>query len=84
MSSRIQHPGLAQKIMSASDAAALIPAGATVGMSGFTGSGYPKVIPMALAAQIEARHAAGDPFKVKVWTGASTGPDAAPDVTQLA
>ena len=61
MSSRIQHPGLAQKIMSASDAAALIPAGATVGMSGFTGSGHPKLVPQALAQRIAAEHAAGKP-----------------------
>jgi len=47
----------------------------TVGMSGFTGSGYPKAVPMALAARIEAEHAAGRPMRVKVWTGASTGPE---------
>jgi len=75
MSSRIQHPGLAQKIMSASDAAALIPAGATVGMSGFTGSGHPKLVPQALAQRIAAEHAAGKPFQVNVWTGASTAPE---------
>ncbi|MDO6804349.1 hypothetical protein Q4595_18015, partial [Wenyingzhuangia sp. 1_MG-2023] len=39
--------------MSAEDAAALIPAGSTVGMSGFTGAGYPKAIPAALADRIE-------------------------------
>jgi succinyl-CoA:acetate CoA-transferase len=61
--------------MSSQDAAALISNGSTVGMSGFTGSGYPKAVPIALAEQIEARHAAGDHFKVKVWTGASTGPE---------
>lgn len=52
-SPRIQHPGLAQKIMSAAEAAALIPAGANIGMSGFTGAGYPKQVPQALAARIE-------------------------------
>jgi len=44
-------------------------------MSGFTGSGYPKAVPTALAARIEAKHAAGEPFRVRVWTGASTGPE---------
>ena len=73
--SRIAAPALQSRVMSAQDAAALITNGSTVGMSGFTGSGYPKAVPIALAAQIEARHAAGDPFKVKVWTGASTGPE---------
>ena len=74
-SSRIQHPGLAQKIMSAAEAAALIPAGANVGMSGFTGSGHPKLVPQALASRIAAEHAAGRPFQVNVWTGASTAPE---------
>jgi succinyl-CoA:acetate CoA-transferase len=75
MSDRIAHSALRQRIMSAEDAAALIQHGQTIGMSGFTGSGYPKAVPMALAARIEAEHAAGRPMRVKVWTGASTGPE---------
>tara|TARA_R110002167_G_scaffold7394_18_gene35072 strand:- start:2102 stop:3616 length:1515 start_codon:yes stop_codon:yes gene_type:complete len=63
------------KIMSAEAAAFLIAPGTTVGLSGFTGSGYPKAVPLALAAQIETEHAAGRPFKLRVWTGASTGPE---------
>jgi len=73
--SRIQNPALRRKTMSAAEAAALIPAGATVGMSGFTGAGYPKLVPQALAARIEAEHAAGRPFQINVWTGASTAPE---------
>lgn len=61
--------------MSAEDAAALIAPGDTIGMSGFTGSGYPKAVPQALATRIEGKHKEGTPFKVKVWTGASTGPE---------
>ncbi len=61
--------------MSAEAAAAMIAPGSTVGMSGFTGSGYPKAVPLALAARIEAAHAAGQAFQVRVWTGASTGPE---------
>ena len=71
----IDSPTLSRRIMSAEAAAALIAPGTTVGMSGFTGSGYPKAVPMALAARIEAAHAAGQAFQVKVWTGASTGPE---------
>jgi succinyl-CoA:acetate CoA-transferase len=41
-------------------------------MSGFTGSGYPKAVPLALAAGIEAEHAAERPFQIRVWTEAST------------
>ena len=40
---------LAAKTTTAEAAAALIPAGARVGMSGFTGAGYPKAVPAALA-----------------------------------
>ncbi len=74
-SARIQHAGLAARLMDAHQAAALIPAGSTLGMSGFTGSGHPKLVPQALAARIEAEYAAGRPFKVNVWTGASTSPE---------
>jgi len=61
--------------MSAAEAAALIPSGVHVGMSGFTGSGYPKLLPVALAERIYAHHARGEKFKVGVWTGASTAPE---------
>jgi succinyl-CoA:acetate CoA-transferase len=61
--------------MSADDAAALIQPGATIGMSGFTGSGYPKAVPSALARRITEATARGDRFTVSVWTGASTGPE---------
>jgi succinyl-CoA:acetate CoA-transferase len=61
--------------MSAAEAAELIAPGSTVGLSGFTGAGYPKAVPLALAARIEAEHAAGRPFKLRIWTGASTGPE---------
>jgi succinyl-CoA:acetate CoA-transferase len=73
--SRILHAGLRGKLMSAEDAAALIPHGAHVGMSGFTGAGYPKLIPSALAKRIVDSRQYGDPFKVSVWTGASTAPE---------
>jgi succinyl-CoA:acetate CoA-transferase len=44
-------------------------------MSGFTGSGYPKAVPLALAAQIEQAHAKGDRFALRLLTGASTAPE---------
>ena len=55
--------------------AALIQPGETVAMSGFTGSGYPKAVPLALAARIEQAHAAGQSFQIKLMTGASTAPE---------
>ena len=75
MNDRIRHAGLREKRMSAEQAAALIRPGMTVAMSGFTGAGYPKAVPQALAAQIEQAHARGEPFRVKVMTGASTAPE---------
>lgn len=72
---RIGRADLRAKVMSAEAAARFIASGNTVGMSGFTGSGYPKAVPLALAARIEAEHTAGNPFRVRVWTGASTGPE---------
>jgi succinyl-CoA:acetate CoA-transferase len=72
---RIKSAQFRRKIMTAGDAAALIPAGANVGMSGFTGSGHPKAIPAALAERIETASAAGRRFRVGVWTGAATAPD---------
>ncbi|MFT6950653.1 MAG: succinyl-CoA:acetate CoA-transferase [Paraglaciecola sp.] len=73
--SRILCPQLKTKIMSAQHAAELIPPGATVGMSGFTGSGHPKAVPAALAERIAAFHQTGREFKINLWTGASTAPE---------
>ena len=69
------HQAFRDKIMSAEEAARFIKHGDNVGMSGFTGSGQPKVVPYALAAQIEAAQARGEPFRIGVWTGASTAPE---------
>lgn len=74
-SSRIAAARFKSKITSAEQAAAMIAPGSTIGMSGFTGSGYPKAVPMALAERMTSAHAAGDAFQVRVLTGASTGPE---------
>jgi succinyl-CoA:acetate CoA-transferase len=72
---RIRSRAIAAKVMSADEAAALIPAGATIGMSGFTGAGYPKQVPGALARRIAQASTRGERFTVSVWTGASTAPE---------
>jgi acetyl-CoA hydrolase len=59
--------------MSPEEAAALIEHGQTVGFSGFTPAGAPKVIPLAVAKRAEAEHAAGREYQIGVLTGASTG-----------
>jgi succinyl-CoA:acetate CoA-transferase len=72
---RVLNSNLAKKIMSADEAAALIRSGDQVGMSGFTGSGYPKAVPIELARHIADANFRGKKFQVSVFTGASTGPE---------
>ncbi|NLA68267.1 MAG: propionyl-CoA--succinate CoA transferase, partial [Gammaproteobacteria bacterium] len=72
---RIRHPGFRDRVASAEQAAAAIGPGMTVAMSGFTGAGYPKAVPQALAARVERANAAGERFRIKVLTGASTAPE---------
>jgi succinyl-CoA:acetate CoA-transferase len=73
--SRILNAGFRDKVMSPNDAAKLILPGETVGMSGFTGAGYPKEVPQALASQINEANQRGERFRISVWTGASTAPE---------
>jgi succinyl-CoA:acetate CoA-transferase len=61
--------------MPAEEAALLIPNGAVVGMSGFTGAGYPKAVPVALAKRSLDERLRGKPYRLNVLTGASTGPE---------
>jgi succinyl-CoA:acetate CoA-transferase len=75
MADRIRSLDLAGKVVTSDEAAALILNGSTIGMSGFTGSGYPKEVPQALARRIGEAHGQGRAFSVSIWTGASTGPD---------
>jgi len=73
--SRIFNEAFKSKVMSAEDAAALIHNGDNIGFSGFTGAGYPKAVPGALATRIKAAHARGDEFRIGMYTGASTAPE---------
>ncbi|MDE2249286.1 MAG: propionyl-CoA--succinate CoA transferase, partial [Xanthomonadaceae bacterium] len=75
METRIQNPQLASRLMPAAQAVQLIHPGMTVGMSGFTGAGYPKALPQALAERIAAVHARGEKFGIRILTGASTAPE---------
>lgn len=74
MKDRIRNQIFLDRIMTAQDAAALIQNGDVIATSGFTGAGYPKAVPEALAHRIEAAHASGNPFTVRLLSGASTGP----------
>ena len=75
MSERIANAKLAGKVMSADDAAQFVNHGDKVGISGFTGAGYPKVLPAAIAQRAKEAHARGDEFMIDLFTGASTAPD---------
>jgi succinyl-CoA:acetate CoA-transferase len=61
--------------MTPEEAAQFIKPGDNVGMSGFTGAGYPKTVPGALVARVSDASERGDRFAVSVWTGASTAPE---------
>ena len=58
--------------ITAEEAASMINNGATIGFSGFTAPGTPKAVPEALAKKAEKEHAEGRPFKVNIFSGAST------------
>ena len=64
---------MALKFISAEEAASLIKHDDNVGFSGFTHAGCPKVVPVEIAKRAESEHAKGNPFKIGVFTGASTG-----------
>ena len=53
---RIMNESYRQKVMTAQEAAALIENGDTIGFSGFTGAGYPKEFPLALAERAKQLH----------------------------
>ena len=72
---RVRSSALVDKVMTAEEAAAFITSGSNVGMSGFTGAGYPKAVPAALVNRVTEAKAHGGRFAVSVWTGASTAPD---------
>ncbi|HWI44329.1 MAG TPA: acetyl-CoA hydrolase/transferase family protein [Nocardioides sp.] len=76
MTHRITCPELASRTTTAEAAATHIRHGDHVGFSGFTGAGYPKALPAALRDRIAAAHARGEEFRIGLWTGASTAPDA--------
>lgn len=59
-------------ILTPEEAADFVKNGDNVGLSGFTAAGTPKVVPVAVAAKAHRLHEEGKPFKINVFTGAST------------
>lgn len=68
---RLRHPALFDKIVSPETAADLITDGMNVGVSGFTPSGYPKAVTLALARAVKN----GRKCRINIWSGASVGPE---------
>lgn len=58
--------------ISAEEAASHIKDGDNVATSGFTASGTPKIVTIALAERAKRYHEKGEPFKINLFTGAST------------
>ena len=63
MSERIAYAPFEKLVMSADEAAQFVNHGDRVGISGFTGAGYPKALPTAIAEKAKAAHEAGEEFK---------------------
>jgi len=61
------------KLRSAEEIASLLPRNVTIGASGFTPAGYPKLIPSAFAKRIEEEKKQGHSFSINLYAGASTG-----------
>ncbi|MCF4114510.1 MULTISPECIES: succinate CoA transferase [Dethiosulfovibrio] len=68
---RIRNTALRSRLMTPEEASMYVQDGATVGCSGFTPAGYPKVIPSAMAD----RALNGGPKNFTLWTGASVAPE---------
>lgn len=66
---RIKNDKLLDKITTAKEAAMLIKDGMNIGTSGFTPSGYPKAVPLALAELANENNE----IKINLYTGASVG-----------
>ena len=75
MSDRIASAKLRDKVMSAEEAVQFVNHGDKVGTSGFTGAGYPKALPAAIAEKAKAAHEKGQDFSIDMYTGASTAPE---------
>lgn len=61
------------RFMTAEEAASFVNHGDNVGFSGFTPAGSPKAVPTAIAEKAKQEQAKGNPFKIGMFTGASTG-----------
>ncbi|MCG8482990.1 MAG: acetyl-CoA hydrolase/transferase family protein [Clostridia bacterium] len=69
---RLRNDALYDMIMEADEASRIVKDGMAVGVSGFTPSGYPKAVTLALAERVKREK---EKLKISVYSGASTGPE---------
>jgi len=74
LKSRVRRPSLLKKLAQPEDLLHHFPNGAFIGWSGFTGVGYPKRVPTALADHVEKNGLQGQ-LKYSLFVGASSGAD---------
>ncbi|KIY46347.1 hypothetical protein FISHEDRAFT_66507 [Fistulina hepatica ATCC 64428] len=75
---RVHRPGYLKKLAKPEDLAPLFKNDDYVGWSGFTGVGYPKLVPTAIADYVEQNNLQNDPAtkkKFHLFVGASVGPE---------
>lgn len=72
LSKRIRCNEILNRVVTAEKAAELISDGMVIGVSGFTPSGYPKAVPLALAKRVKT---SGEKMKLTVYSGSSIGPE---------
>ncbi|KAL1988990.1 hypothetical protein VTN96DRAFT_5753 [Rasamsonia emersonii] len=70
--SRVRRPSFLSKLAKPEDLIDLFPHGTYIGWSGFTGVGYPKKVPTALADHVEKNNLQGK-LKYTLFVGASSG-----------
>jgi len=64
---------MALRFITAEEAATFVHNDDNVGFSGFTPAGCPKVVPGAIAQRAIEEHAKSNPFRIGMFTGASSG-----------
>ncbi|KAI2353890.1 acetyl-CoA hydrolase [Ophidiomyces ophidiicola] len=69
---RVRRPSMLSKLAKAEDLIRFFPNGSYIGWSGFTGVGYPKMIPTALADHVEKNNLQGK-LRYTLFVGASSG-----------
>ncbi len=80
MEERIRCAALRQKCVTADAAASMIEDGMTVAVSGFTPSGNPKAVPLALAEQVRSGRRK---VRINLLSGASTGEEIDSTLSEL-